>query len=243
MFEAEFEKVESESAVDGHRDWHLVHRVRNARTCAVILHGHGSTGDQLLTRPDVAEHWTRFLLERNVSILSPNLRGNAWMRESAIADLRQILEAEREKNPWQKLLIISGSMGGTGALIFAMRHPEMVDGVGALGAASDPQNYLDWLEHKSEPILREIRAALLEACPTPESRVKNSVLRHADRLTMPVCYLHGSADATIPVSEARALRAKLAGKPDFFYREIENGNHDSPLSAFPEVFRKLEELS
>jgi len=243
MFESEFERVEYESAADGFRDWHLVHRVRNARTCALILHGHGSTGDQLLTRPDVAETWTRFLLERNVSVLSPNLRGNAWMKEAAVADLRQILEAERERNPWRKLLIVSGSMGGTGALIFAVRHPELVSGVGALGAASDPQNYLDWLETRQTPILREIRAALLEAYPTPESRRTNSVLRHADRLAMPVCYFHGEADATIPVGEARALRDRLAGKPDFLYREIGNGDHDSPLPAFPEVFRKLEELS
>jgi len=243
MFEAEFERIEYESKADGYHDWYLVHRVWNARTCAVILHGHGSTGDQLLTRPDIAEVWTRFLLERNVSILSPNLRGNAWMKESAVADLRQIIEAEREKNPWRKLLVVSGSMGGTGALIFAMRHPELVDGVGALGAATDPQTYLDRLEPQTGPILREIRAALLDAYPTPESRERNSVCRHADRLSMPVCYLHGEEDATIPVSEARALRDRLAGKPDFFYREIENGNHDSPLPAFPEVFRKLEELS
>ena len=243
MFESEFEKVEYKSTADGFHDWYLVHRVRNARTCAVVLHGHGSTGDQLLTRLDVAEVWTRFLLGENVSILSPNLRGNAWMKEAAVADLRQILEAEREKNPWRKLLIVSGSMGGTGALIFTMRHPELVDGVGALGAATDPQNYLDWLEIQSRPVLREIRAALLEAYPTPELRGRNSVLRHADRLSMPVYYLHGEADATIPASEARALREKLAGKPNFFYREIGNGDHDSPLPAFPEIFRKLEELS
>lgn len=243
MFESEFERVEYESAADGFRDLYLVHRVGNARICAVVLHGHGSTGDQLLTRPDIAENWTRFLLKQNVSILSPNLRGNAWMKEAAVADLRQIIEAEREKNPWQKLLVVSGSMGGTGALIFAMRHPELVNGVGALGAATDPQSYLDWLEPETGPILQEIRAALLAAYPTPESRETNSVLRHADRLAMPVCYLHGEADATIPVSEARALRDRLAGKPDFFYREIGDGNHDSPLPAFPEVFRKLEELS
>ena len=85
------------------------------------------------------------------------------MKEAAVADLRQIIEAEREKNPWQKLLVISGSMGGTGALIFAMRHPELVDGVGALGAATDPQSYLDWLEPETRPILQEIRAALLAA--------------------------------------------------------------------------------
>jgi len=242
MFESEFEKVEYESTADGFHDWYLVHRVRNARTCAVVLHGHGSRGDQLLVRPDVAEIWTRFLLGENVSILSPNLRGNAWMKEAAVADLRQILEAERERNPWRKLLIVSGSMGGTGALIFAMRHPELVDGVGALGAATDPQTYLDWLETQSIPILREIRAALLEAYPTPELRERNSVVRHADRLSMPVCYLHGEADATIPVSEARTLRDRLAGKKDFFYREIGNGDHDSPLPAFPEIFRKLEEL-
>ena len=54
MFESEFEKVEYESAADGFRDWYLVHRVGNARICAVVLHGHGSTGDQLITRPDIA---------------------------------------------------------------------------------------------------------------------------------------------------------------------------------------------
>jgi len=240
MFETEFQRIGYSSMTDGREDWYMVHRENHPRICLVYLHGHGSSGDQLMTRADITPY-TDWFLRQSITIISPNLRGNAWMCDAAVNDLFQILETERRIGKWEKLLIVSGSMGGTGALIFAMRHPETVDGCGVLGAAVDPQNYLDWLADKQSPILQEIRTALFIAYPTVRSRLENSVLQNSARLSMPVYFAHGGADATIPVEGARALRDKLRGKKDFLYTEIPNGDHDSPLVYFINAYQWLEE--
>lgn len=226
---------------DGNEDWYLIRRVPRPRICLLYLHGHGSGGDQLLTRPDIAEK-TAWFEEQPITILSPNLRGNAWMNPAAVRDLRLILESERARNPWRHLLIVSGSMGGTGGLIFSMLHPELVSGCAALGAAVDLPRYLAWLARSETPILREIRAAIETAYPEESDRIAHSVLRHAERLTMPVYFAHGSADEIIPVEGARALRDRLDGRAEFFYREIDGGDHDSPLPDFIPAYRKLEAL-
>jgi hypothetical protein len=51
---------------------------------------------------------------------------------------------------------------------------------------------------------------------------------------MPVYLAHGTADNLIPVAESRQLVGRLAGKPDLFYTEIPDGDHDSPLPLVPD---------
>ena len=239
MFEQEFQQKELISAVDGTPQRYFVRKGRADGPCMVFLHGHGSLGDQLMTRPDIARGWTAFLAERDFSIISPDLRGNAWMGEPAVADLDAMLEREKTFLAWNRLYLTAGSMGGTGALIFAIRHPERIDGVAAFGAATDLETYGTWLDAQDAPVLREIRSAIAAAYPSAEAMRRNSVRLHADRLTMPVWYLHGGADTVIPVSEARALAETMRGRPDFHYREIDGGNHDSPLSFYAETVTQL----
>lgn len=239
MFEHEFRKKELISAVDGSSQRYFVRQGRADGPCMVFLHGHGSLGDQLMTRPDIARGWTAFLAEHDFSVISPDLRGNAWMSEPAVADLDAILEREKPLLAWNRLYLTAGSMGGTGALIFAIRHPERVDGVAAFGAATDLASYCAWLDEQNEPLHREIRNAITAAYPSEEDMRRNSALLHADRLTMPVWYLHGGADTVIPVSQARALAEKMRGRPDFRFREISGGNHDSPLAFYAETVTQL----
>lgn len=239
MYEKDFQRHEYTSRVDGLQDWYLLHEEPLSSICIVVLHGHGSHGDQLITRPDIAGSWVPVLLKNNVSVIAPDLRGNSWMSEAAAVDLYDLLRQRLKIRKWRKIIIVSGSMGGTGALIFAMLHPELISGVATLGAATDIGRYLSWTATQSHPVLREIHDAIKTAYPDEANRLKHSVCANAGKLSMPVYLYHGSEDRTIPVSEAHSLAEKLSNKKDFHYHEIENGNHDSPLPFFEEALTKL----
>ena len=230
-------RFEYRSAVDGKSDWYLLHDAGPGRDCVVVLHGHGSHGDQLLTRPDLAP-WLACLERLDVSVVSPNLRDNAWMSPAAAADLTHLLEEGKKRYSWRRILHAAGSMGGTSALIFSILHPELSDGLVVLGAATDIGRYCDWCETQQQPILREIHDAIRSSYREEDYPLHNVCL-HAEKLTMPIRFYHGGADRTIPVSEARSLAELLTGKKRFHYRELEGGNHDSPLPFFQEGMELL----
>ncbi|MBP5637983.1 MAG: hypothetical protein J6X55_00765 [Victivallales bacterium] len=221
------------STVDGKEDWYLFHKGK--RPIAIVtMHGHGSHGDQIIKRADVAER-QNFLEKLDVSVISPNLRDNAWMSAPAVEDLKNLLVSLKAEHNFKRIIIDSGSMGGTGAFIFAICHPELIDALVVLGASTSLSTYLEWCAQPGQrPIIVEIHDAIAAAYPTPESLAAHDVCAHADRLTMPIYYYHGAADQTIPFSEALALNEKMSGKDNFHFFSIPDGNHDSPLPSFCE---------
>lgn len=215
-------------------DWALA--LPGGKTGVVVIHGHGSHGDQIFTRPDLKPR-VPFMISKELGILSPNLRDNAWMSPEAAEDLTKLILYAKKQYGWEKIILCSGSMGGTSNLIYAGLHPELADGVVALGAASDLKRYVKWCDTRTDrPICGEIAAAIRTAYHDDESLMdRHSVCRNASKLTMPVFLYHGSADETIPVSESRCLTGLLAEKKNFHYGEIYNGNHDSPLPLFEQA--------
>ena len=102
-------RLDYESGVDGISDWALLRPGGAARrTCAVVLHGHGSHGDQLYTRRDVRESWLRFYAGHGVTILTPNLRDNAWMSPAAAADLHALIGWVRDNHGIDRFIFQSG---------------------------------------------------------------------------------------------------------------------------------------
>ena len=240
MFEAEFVRKDFVSRRDGCSDWYLVRRGKADAPCVIMLHGHGSNGDQLIKRQDKIQYQTKYLVEADCGIISPNLRGNSWMSPAAEEDLCMILEQERPVLKWSRLFFIAGSMGGTGALIFAMHHPELLDGIGILGAATDLETYTAWLAQQDLPVLHDdILTAIRLAFPSDDALRENSAIRHPERFTMPVFYYHGGADQIIPTIQARSFAEVMKNHPDFLYRELPGGNHDSPIPFFKEVMDRL----
>lgn len=230
------ERIEYRNGLDDRRDWAL-RLGAEGDVWTVFLHGHGSGGDQLFTRPDIRREWLPLFRARGLGILCPNLRENAWMGPGAVHDLRWLLEFTRTEFGARRFLFFSGSMGGTSNLIFAALHPELADGVVALGSASDVASYHAWCRaHETEkPILGEIAGAIEGAYGGPPSAIPavyraHSALDHADRLSMPLFLAHGAEDTVIPVSQSRCLfeRLREVGKVSWF-EEIPDGNHDSPL--------------
>jgi pimeloyl-ACP methyl ester carboxylesterase len=124
-----FQRFEYTSNIDNTNDWYVYRHSGDNKDCVVVLHGHGSHGDQLLTWKSTRAFWEKFLQEEKVNVFSPNLRDNAWMCPNAVDDLTMLLTENKARYHWKRIILASGSMGASGSLVFAMRHPELVDGV------------------------------------------------------------------------------------------------------------------
>jgi pimeloyl-ACP methyl ester carboxylesterase len=223
-------RLDYQSSVDGRVDYAYVWPGAKPDFWIVVIHGHGSHGDQLYTRPDIRDEWLPEFRKTGGGIITPNLRDNAWMSRAAAQDMHELLAWLREKYGLKQTLFCSGSMGGTSNLIYAVLHPEEVGAVIARGAASDLKSYRQWCSHQERPGVREIGEAVEAAYQSDEEYENHSTYANAHKLTMPVYLIHGGADEAIPVEQARMLAAKLKDKADFFYDEIPGGNHDSPIS-------------
>ena len=228
-------KITYRSDADGLKDWALAVPGENPLGLGiVVLHGHGSQGDQLFTWKQLGGS-RDFLRTLRCGVLSPNLRGNAWMCPDAVEDLAKLITFAKKRFNWRKIIIASGSMGGTGGLIFASHHPELTDAVVALGAATDLASYVSWCGRQQLEVCGRIAEAIRAAYKNDRELMKNhSSLARRQNLTMPVWLCHGVGDEIIPISQPRKLAGKMAESPDFVYREIWHGDHDSPTLSFIE---------
>lgn len=229
------------SSVDGKKDVYFVREAGKGKDCIVFLHGHGGHGDQIFTHSKL-ETVRNFLAEKTVNIISPELRGNAWMNPAAVSDLAEILLREKENLQFRKCIFASASMGGTGALIFGMCHPEMLDALIVLGGVSDLRRYREWCAAGDLAIHREIAAAIT-AGYTEDDLTLHSVWAHPERLTMPLRFYHSVADRVMPVSEMRYLREKMKDSADAGFVEVPAlevapdwwSDHDAPVAYFAEA--------
>ena len=232
-------RLDYRSPADGLEDWALVLPPANGGgTWVICIHGHGSRGNQLYMRHDIKQYWLPAYLARGYGILTPTLRGNAWMGPQAVVDMDALLDWLRRHYGANRFLFCSGSMGATSNLIYASLRPQNVDGVIARGAATDLPAYHAFCRanQSSHPILQDIADSLEHAYGgTPQQRpelyMAHSPITHAATLSgIPLFIAHGSRDETIPVSQGRRLAGLLAEAPRFAYMEIPGGDHDAPLT-------------
>ena len=240
------ERLEFRSGVDGASDWALVRppAAGGDGTWLVMVHGHGSAGDQLYTRPDLRDQWLPAFLASGVGIVSPNVRGPSWMGPAAAADLHALLAWLRAERSARRFLFASGSMGGSSNLVYAVVHPADVAGLIALCPATDLTTYQPWCAARGTGVWADIAGAIARAYGGPphaawDVYTRHSAVAQAARLTMPVYIVHGTADYVIPVAQARRLAGALADHPRFVYEEIAAGHHDSPLPAMPRAWTWL----
>jgi len=246
-------KLDYQSPVDGQEDWAmLLPAGAGIHTWAVVIHGHGSKGNQLYVRPDLQQYWLPEYLQRGIGILTPTLRGNAWMSPTAVQDMDALLAYVRQQFGAKQFIFSSGSMGGTSNLIYASLRPQNVAGIIARGAVCDLAAYHAFcrLQADDQKAVQYDRATLLRTMDirqeiadslelhyggTPAEKAelyrKHSPLFHAEKmLEIPIFLTHGTADELMPVSQSRQFAGALAKHPHFAYIEIPGGNHDSPLT-------------
>ena len=227
------------TCADGAADWAYAWNPADSSGIGVIvLHGHGSHGDQLYTWRQTLS-WCDAIRSSKCGVLTPNLRDNAWMSPEAVTDLADLICFAKQEFNWKKVLLCSASMGGSGGLIFASQHPELIDGIAVMGAATDLESYVAWCDRQSLEVCGRISSAIREAYGSVENMQRHSVCRNAAELTMPCLFYHGADDKIIPVSQARRLAGIMAENTNFFYREIYQGDHDSPCAFMPEVLSCL----
>ena len=231
------ERIDYTSRVDGTKDWYMFCDAGRGADCLVYLHGHGSRGDQLFTRADIKDRLP-LIAKLNLSVIAPDLRGNSWMCPTVVEDLADILTTCRAKYGLRHFVFVSGSMGGTGAMIFAVRHPELVAALGVMGGATKLKRYCEFLRHGKLAIHKEILDAIEEHY-TEKDYELHDVSAQAEKLTMPLYYAHGKADGIMPVAEMYDLRDKLDGRPGKTFRAIPHGGHDSPIPLFGEILSDL----
>lgn len=229
------------SKADGLEDYYYLRNAGENTVCLVYLHGHGSCGDQFFTRRDIAEIVLPMVREYNLSVISPNLRGNAWMCPAAVSDLYDILTENRARYGFSRYIICAGSMGGTGALIFSSLHPELIAGVGILGAATDLSRYREFCRKGSLPVHQAIYEAIDGHYRDESEYALHSVNRNYRNLTMKLCFYHGESDPVMPVSEMLSLKEQMKDVPQAEFRVVP-GTHDAPLPFFREVFEKVSGL-
>lgn len=110
-FPKSLRRLEYCSSLDGIKDYAYILPGENPEFWIIVLHGHGSHGDQLYTRKDVRECWLEPLRKTGGGIITPNLRDNAWMNPAAASDLHELINFLRKEYGLNKTLFCSGSMG------------------------------------------------------------------------------------------------------------------------------------
>jgi pimeloyl-ACP methyl ester carboxylesterase len=211
-----------------------------AQGLLINLHGHYADETQMMTEgtyEDAFGKLRRECLRRNWVYVCTWYGGNSWMGPVAEAGMVDLIGVLKQHWPGVPVYLQGGSMGGSSALVFATRQPQLLRGVIARCPAGDIEAYYDWALARAEanPTLRNITYAIRIHYTTDGHDLRQelqarSALRNAERLTMPVSLCHGAADALIPADWTRALAEKLrALGRKVQYEEIPGGDHDSPV--------------
>jgi len=229
-------KVTYVSGVDSYQDTAYILPAWNTRDWIINLHGHGSLGNQLFIRQDVRNNWLKLFMELGLSVMTADLRGNAWMCPEAATDLHCLVEWMRSEYGAERFVLVAGSMGGTGSLAYSVLYPEDISAVVAYCPATDIGRYHGLIKNDNRPVIKEISAAIEYAyggrpADLPDLFAKHSACANHEKLKgMNVLVIHGVEDLTIPVSESRNLAENIHSSKTFEYIEIKDGTHDSILA-------------
>lgn len=203
-----------------------------------LVHGHGSNADQLYTREDVFELWYPIIKKHNLGLINFDTQGNGWMNKYVVWAMEKMVKWLKKEYKIKNSIFAGGSMGGTSTLIYTLYHPEDVDGLIANCPASNMTDYYHSIITNEIPVLDEIRDTIKERYEgTPEESsmyADSNANEKTEVFTMPMYICHGNADELIPFEYTEKLINIMKGKPNFNYKIIEKGNHDSPISAFEE---------
>ncbi|MBI5095213.1 MAG: alpha/beta fold hydrolase [Candidatus Hydrogenedentes bacterium] len=187
----------------------------------VALHGHGSDRWQFVKDPrDECRAARDAAAKRHMIYVSPDYRAaTSWMGPKAESDVKQIIEDLKRHHRIGKVFLCGGSMGGTGALTFAVLHPKLLDGVAAMNPAANLVEYTGFPD-----AFRESYGGSKEQ--VPQEYRNRSAEFFPERLTMPVGITAGGKDDIVPAQSVvrlgNALK-RLGRDIQIIYRE--DGGH------------------
>ncbi len=204
----------------------------------IALHGHGSDRWQFVkdgrdecraARDAAAKHGMIFV--------SPDYRAKtSWMGPQAESDMVQIIGDLKARYHIGKVILCGGSMGGTGCLTFAVRHPELLDGVASMNGTANLVEYGNFLDAISESYGGT-------KGQVPDEYHSRSAEFFPERLTMPVGITVGGKDELVPPASVERLAEKLKamGQPVLIIRREDGGhatNYDDAMAMLEFVMEK-----
>ncbi|NLC58516.1 MAG: alpha/beta fold hydrolase [Armatimonadetes bacterium] len=189
----------------------------------VALHGHGSDRWQYVRDPRDETRGARDVaLKHQMIFISPDYRApTSWMGPKAEADLVQILTEVRQRHRVGKVFLVGGSMGGSSALTFAARHPELIAGVSSQNGTA---NHLEY-ENFQDAIRESFGGTKAEV---PLEYKRRSAEYWPEAFTMPVAFTVGGKDDVVPphsVLRLAKVLQQIGRQVLLIYRE--DGGHST----------------
>lgn len=205
----------------------------------IALHGHGSDRWQFVKQARGECSGTRDAATRHGMLLvSPDYRATtSWMGPTAEADLVQIIRSLKKVFTVEHVVVSGGSMGGTGALTFTARNPDLVDGVVSLNGTANLVNY----ERFSDAIAASFGGSRTDV---PDEYRNRSAEFFPERFTMPIAATTGGADAIVPPDSVLRLLKAIRQKNEHvlsIHRPAggHSTNHEDTVRAFEFVISRL----
>ncbi len=202
---AELLDIAFTSTVDGTEQRYVLiapdsHPTSSPQDLLIALHGHGAdrwqfakaTRDECRAARDMANRY-------GMIYVSPDYRARtSWMGPLAESDVVQIIQDLKKKYKINRVFLCGASMGGSSALTFAARHPELVKGVAAMNPTV---NHLEYQNFQAE-IAASFGGTKQEI---PEEYKRRSAEYWPERLTMPIGITTGGQDHIVPAESALRL--------------------------------------
>jgi pimeloyl-ACP methyl ester carboxylesterase len=189
----------------------------------VALHGHGSDRKQFATAArDECKAARDVAAKHQMIFISPDYRAStSWMGPKAEADVAQIITDLKKQFRVGKVFVCGASMGGAACLTFAVRRPDLVDGVASMNGTAN------LLEYEKFQDARTVSFGGTKA-ELPLEYKNRSAEYWPERLTMPVAFTAGGKDDAVPPQSVLRLAGvlKLLSRPVLMvYRE--GGGHST----------------
>jgi pimeloyl-ACP methyl ester carboxylesterase len=145
--------------------------------------------------------------------------GFSWEDWGRLDALEVLSEGKKLFNPDPSKIYLTGhSMGGHGTWYLGATYPALFAAIGPCAGYADLLNYASG--QGSRPVSASAAMMLRAGNPTRTKSLARNYLHQG------VYVFHGDADETVPVEQARDMRALLGTfHPDFTYKEYPGGSH------------------
>lgn len=170
----------------------------------IALHGHGSDRWQYIKDGRGETRGARDVAAKyGMLFISPDYRATtSWMGPKAEADVLQIITDLRKQKGVKKIFMVGVSMGGTSALIFTMRHSEIIDGVCSQNGMANMVEYGGFADAIAASY-GGTKAAI------PDEYRQRSAELSPQSFTMPVAITVGMKDTIVPPQSVLRLAVAL----------------------------------
>lgn len=210
-------------------------------TLIVALHGHGSECGQIFNGVYNEFRATNDFAEtHNAVVISPNYGSiTSWMGPEGERDLLLILENQKSKRKYDRVVLSGASMGGSSTLTFVALHPDLIDAAVSMNGTA---NHLEY-ENFQDAISASFGGSKMEV--PLEYKKRSAEYFPENFLNVPIAITLGSLDTVVQPDSARRLAETIQkiGGTVLLLERTDIGHmtpYDESWQAFEFVFNELD---